>query len=252
MGRIVSLWSTLILTALLAAGARAGVVHVAVAANFTAAAEEIAEAFAAETGHEARLSFGSTGALFAQITQGAPFKVLLAADQARPMRLVEEDYAAPERRITYAIGRLALYSRNPDLVDGPETLTEADFTRLAVANPDTAPYGAAAMEALHALGAEDAVADRIVQGASISQTYQFAASGAAELGFVALAQIAAHEDGSRWVVPEDLHAPIAQDAVLLRVGEDAPAAVAFFEFLSTDAARAVIARYGYGLAEAPE
>lgn len=237
-----------ILAAILSAtaAARAGEVKVAVAANFFAAAGEIAAGFEAETGHRAVVSYGSTGQLYVQIAQGAPYEVFLAADRARPERAVEEGFAVAGSRFTYAIGRIVLFSTDPALVRGPETLAGAAFARLAIANPATAPYGAAAVETMTALGVYDSLARRIVRGANIAQTYQFVETGNAELGFVALSQIARHDRGSRWVVPESFHAPIAQDAVLLKRGADNAAARAFLTFLRGPAARRIMEKYGYG------
>lgn len=236
-------------TAPIAGPARAGEVNVAVAANFTATAEEIGSLFEEATDHTVVFSFGSTGTLYTQIAQGAPFDVFLAADQARPEKAVEEGLAVPGSRFTYATGKVVLYSADPDMVTGDETLEAGDFEKIAIANPVTAPYGAAAVAAMKALGVYDALEDRIVQGNNISQTHQFVASGAAELGFVALSQVARHDDGSRWVVPADLYPVIAQDAVLLTHGADNPAAAAFIAFLGTDEAHAVEEAYGYGVGD---
>jgi len=234
--------------ALLAAGpARAGETLVAVAANFTATAQEIGAAFAEATDHEAVFSFGSTGKLYAQIAHGAPFQVFLAADAARPEKAEAEGLGVPGTRFTYAVGRLALYSADRARVDlGGAVLSRGDFDRIAIANPQTAPYGAAAIEAMTALGVLDALAPRIVQGDSITQTFQFVMTGNAQLGFVALSQVAGHDRGSRWTIPNDLHAPIRQDAILLRPGEDSAAARAFLDFLKGPEAAAIMTRYGYG------
>lgn len=227
--------------------ALAGTVTVAVAANFTAAANEIAAAFAEETGHEAVLSFGSTGQLYTQITQGAPFEVFLAADQERPARVLEEGLAVEGSDFTYAVGQIVLWSADAGLVSGPETLEAGEFDKIAIANPETAPYGLAALQAMDALGVAKTLEAKIVQGNSIAQTYQFVETGNAELGFVALSQIAGNEAGSRWVVPGDLYDPIRQDAVLLVKGEENPAARAFLEFLRAPAATEIIEAYGYGV-----
>ena len=221
--------------------------HVAVAANFTDAATEIAEIFQEKTGHEAILSFGSTGQLYTQITQEAPFEVFLAADDARPAKAVEEGFAVPGSQFTYAIGKLVLWSKDPSLVQGERTLKNGDFTKIAIANPVGAPYGAAAVQTMQALGVYDQLAPKLVQGNNISQTFQFVETGNAELGFIALAQLARNGDGSRWVVPEDLHDPIRQDAVLLKAGEDNEAAQAFLEFLQGPEAAAIIEKSGYGI-----
>lgn len=223
----------------------AGEARVAVAANFTEPVKEIGRLFAAARGHTAVFSFGATGQLYAQITQGAPFDVFLAADQARPEKAVAEGFGVAGGVFTYAVGRLALFSRAPGLVRGSETLRAGDFEHIAVANPVTAPYGAAAMAAMRALGVQDALAAKIVQGSSIGQTFQFVETGNAEIGFVALSQIARHSEGSRWIVPAAMHAPIAQDAVLLKAGAESSAARAFLDFLRGPEARAVIVAFGY-------
>jgi molybdate transport system substrate-binding protein len=235
--------------------AQAAQTNVAVAANFTDAANEIAQAFKAKTGHEAILSFGSTGQFYTQITQDAPFDVFLAADDERPTRAVDEGFAVPGSQFTYAIGKLVLWSKDPDLVQGEATLKSADFTKISIANPEAAPYGAAAVQTMKALGVYDQLAPKIVQGNNITQAFQFVQTGNAELGFVALAQVIDDKQGSRWdkqgslwEVTDDLYDPIKQDAVLLKKGADSEAAKAFFEFLQGPEAEAIIARFGYGLA----
>jgi len=228
--------------------ALAGETKVAVAANFTEAAKEIAAAFADRTGEEATLSFGSTGQLYTQISQGAPFEVFLAADDVRPAKAVEEGYGVEGSAFTYAIGRIVLWSAEPGLVTGEETLEKADFDKIAIANPETAPYGAAAVAAMQGLGVHEALSGKIVQGNNIAQTFQFVQTGNAELGFIALSQIAGRDEGSRWEVPADLYQPIRQDAVLLKSGEDSEAAKAFVEFLKGPEAGAIIEKYGYGTA----
>ncbi len=219
--------------------------NVAVAANFTEPAKEIAAAFKAKTGNEAVLSFGSTGQLYTQITQDAPFQILLAADQARPKKAVEDGLGVADSRFTYAIGKLVLWSGDPKLVQGKDTLTRGSFTKLAIANPATAPYGAAAVETLKALGAYETLRPKIVQGNDIGQTFQFIKTGNAELGFVALSQLAGMKTGSRWLVPQDLYAPIRQDAVLLKKGASNEAATGFMAFLKGPEARAIIEKFGY-------
>jgi molybdate transport system substrate-binding protein len=226
--------------------AHADQTNVAVAANFTDAANEIAAAFKEKTGHEAILSFGSTGQLYTQITQEAPFEVFLAADDERPAKATEEGFGVPESQFTYAIGTLVLWSQDPDLVQGEGTLKNGDFTKIAIANPEAAPYGAAAVQTMRELGVYDQLEPKLVQGNNISQTLQFVETGNAELGFVALAQVARNDEGSRWVVPEDLHDAIRQDAVLLKTGEDSEAAKAFVEFLKGPEAAAIIKEFGYG------
>jgi molybdate transport system substrate-binding protein len=235
-----------------AAAVRADETTVAVAANFTEPATEIAELFEARTGHTAVLSFGASGQFFTQIAQGAPFDVFLSADAERPARAVEEGLGVADTAFTYAIGRLVLWSRDPGRVTGPETLAAGDFARLATADPAAAPYGAAALETMRHLDVLAAVEPKLVTGTNISQAFQFVATGNAELGFVALSQLAGDTAGSRWVVPAELHAPIRQDAVLLTAGADNAAARAFLDFLKGPEAAAVIERFGYGLDRAPE
>lgn len=227
--------------------AQAAETHVAIAANFTAAATEIAVAFAGATEHEAVLSFGATGQLYAQITQGAPFEVFLAADDKRPALAVEEGHGVDGTVFTYAVGQLVLYSAEEGKIAGPETLESGDFQKIAIANPETAPYGQAAVEAMQSLGVYDALQPRIVQGQNIGQTFQFVETGNAEVGFVALGQVSQTDAGSRWVVPQEHYEAIRQDAVLLKAGENNPAAVAFLEFIKGDEAAAIIEKYGYAL-----
>ncbi len=226
-------------------------VRVAVAANFTEAVKEIGALFEAQSGHTVVISFGSTGQIYAQISQGAPFDVFLAADQARPERAEQDGYAVPGTRFTYAAGRIVLFSADPALVLGKATLERGSFSKLAIANPMTAPYGLAAVQTLKSLGLYEALDSKLVQGSNIAQTYQFVATGNAEVGFVALSQIAGRRDGSRWVVPETLHSVIAQDAVLLTRGADNEAARAFMDFLKGPAARAVNEKFGYGAGDSP-
>jgi molybdate transport system substrate-binding protein len=236
----------LAMTVVLSTAALAGQTKIAVAANFTDAAKEIGALFEQKTGHKAVFSFGSTGQLYAQITQDAPFEVFLAADRARPQKAEEQGHAVAGSRFTYATGKIVLFSTDAALVKGEATLRQARFAKLAIANPATAPYGAAAVEAMKALGVYDALAPRIVQGNNIAQTWQFIDTGNAELGFVALSQVAGHDRGSRWLVPESLHATIAQDAVLLERGANDDAAKAFVAFLRGPGANAIKEKYGYG------
>lgn len=231
--------------------ARADEVQVAVAANFTAPSKLIAADFEKETGHQAVLSFGATGKFYAQIKNGAPFEVLLSADDTTPAKLEEEGAAVPGSRFTYATGKLVLWSAKPGFVDDQgKVLEKGDFKRLAIANPKTAPYGAAAVETLTALKLLDALQPRFVQGENIAQTHQFVLSGNAELGFVALSQVMDGGKigaGSAWLVPPGLHEPIHQDAVLLNAGKGKPAAEAWLDYLKGDKARAVIKSFGYDL-----
>jgi molybdate transport system substrate-binding protein len=224
--------------------ARAAETTVAVAANFTATAKDIARSFEAETGNTVRLSFASTGKLYTQIINGAPFEVFLAADGEHPQRLEAEGFVVPGSRFTYALGRLVLWSAKPGPVDD-QALKAPSAKRIAIANPMTAPYGAAAVGAMRALGVYDTLRDRLVRGDSVAQAYQFVATGNAELGFVALSQALADPRGSFWEVPQDLHAPIRQDAVLLATGANSETAKAFLGYLKGPAAGAIMRQYGY-------
>lgn len=224
--------------------AAAETVHVAVAANFTAVAETLAASFEAETGHTVALSFGATGQLYTQITQAAPFGVFLAADVERPEKAIAEGFAVEGSFFVYAEGRLSLYGPGRDMSDG-EAQLQSDFTKLALADPQAAPYGAAAVETLQKLGLYETLEPKIVMGENISQTLQFVESGNAELGFVAASQVLDKTD--QWLVPAELYSPIAQGAVLLKEGENNPAATAFLDYLRSDAAVAVIEAAGYAV-----
>jgi molybdate transport system substrate-binding protein len=240
-----------LITSALGASAEAAQTHVAVAANFTEPAKEIAEAFKQKTGHEAVLIFGASGAFYAQITHGAPFEILLSADEERPRLAVENGFAVADSRFTYAIGKLVLWSKVVDVTNGEATLKAGNFAKLSIANPAAAPYGSAAVETMKALGVYDALQPKIVQGSSIAQAFQFVDTKNAEIGFVALAQLYGVTEGTRWLVPETLHTPIRQDAVLLKNGADDEASKAFLAFLKGPEARAVIERFGYSMAKAP-
>jgi molybdate transport system substrate-binding protein len=221
-------------------------VLVGVATNFASAIERLEPEFETLFGHDLVVTSASTGKLYAQIVHGAPFQVLLAADQARPARLVSAGLAVGSTIRTYAIGRLVLWSPDPRRLSqgGRRALEEARFRKLAIANPDLAPYGAAARKTLIALGLESRLEDRIVMGENIGQTFSLVATGNAELGFVAASQ-AARAGGSGWSVPQELHDPIRQDAVLLNAGAESVAARSFLDFLETSAARSLIRDSGY-------
>ena len=234
-----------LLLAMAALPASAAEVSAAVAANFTRPAEELAAAFTAKTGDNVVFSFGATGGLYTQISQGAPFEVFLAADDKRPALAVSEGLGVSGTVFTYAVGKLALYSPTLDLTDGAAVLAGGNFQHLAIADPATAPYGAAAMEVIDKLGLAAALAPKQVTGENISQTLQFVESGNAELGFVALSQVAGKSAAQVWLVPAEDYAPIRQDAVLLKAGEANPAARAFLDFLKGDEARVIIEAYGY-------
>jgi molybdate transport system substrate-binding protein len=228
--------------------ARAADVLVAVAANFTAPAREIADKFTARTGQTVDLSFGASGQLYTQISQGAPYDIFLSADSERAKKAETDSFAAPGARFTYAIGKLVLWSANPALVDKDgAVLKKSGFAHIAIANPTAAPYGAAAVEAMNALGIYKSLESKFVTGENINQTFQFVASGNAELGFVALSQVVDQKEGSSWLVPDNLYSPIVQDGVLLKQGEKNAAARAFYAFLKSPEALKIIQRYGYAV-----
>ncbi|MFM1817959.1 MAG: hypothetical protein RL364_819 [Pseudomonadota bacterium] len=244
------LFSVLLAWALsLCTSALAGEVKVAVAANFTAPMQKIATAFENETGHKAVLSFGSTGKLATQIRNGAPFEVLLSADNSTPVKLVDEGLALGSSRFTYAVGQLVLWSAQSGLVDAQgAVLAGIPQGKLAIADPKLAPYGAAAMQVMRQLGRVDALRPHWVTGENIGQTFQFVKTGNAALGFVALSQVMVDgqiASGSAWIIPAKLYDPIRQDAVLLKTGENNPAATALLSYLRSDSARQVIRAYGY-------
>lgn len=231
--------------------AHADEVQVAVAANFAGPAKLVAERFALASGHKASISVGSTGKFYAQIANGAPFEVMLSADDETPLRLEKEKLAVAGTRFTYAIGKIVLWSADPALVDGHgEVLRRGAFKRLAIANPKLAPYGTAAQQVLERLGRWQPLQGRLVLGENIAQTLQFVASGNAQLGFVALSQIqdgGKPPAGSRWLVPQSLYDPIRQDATLLVRGERNPAARAWLAFLRSAEAKDLVRAAGYEL-----
>ncbi len=229
--------------------ALAAEVSVAVAANFAAPMKIIAQDFERATGHKAVLSFGGTGQFYAQIKNGAPYSLLLAADAHTPAKIEKEGLGVTGTTFTYAVGQLVLWSKTPGRVDDQgEILKMGNFSKLAIANPKLAPYGAAAIEVLNHLGVMSQVKSKIVEGANIAQTYQFVFSENADLGFVALSQVYENgkfKQGSGWVVPNLMYSPIKQDTVLLNPGRDNPAAIALLTYLRSDAAKAVIRKFGY-------
>jgi molybdate transport system substrate-binding protein len=225
--------------------------QIAVAANFIGAAQIIADKFSQQSGHKVTLISGSTGKFYAQIKNGAPFDAFLSADDETPTKLEKEGATVAGTRFTYAIGRLALWSSQSGVVDNSgEVLAKGNFTHLALANPKVAPYGAAAVETMTALGLKDRLQDKLVYGENIAQTHQFVSSGNAQLGFVALSQI--YKDGqlsggSAWIVPGKLHSALRQDAVLLVQGKDNKAATGFLNYLKLPDTQAVIQSFGYDL-----
>lgn len=244
------LFAGVALWAQISAPALAAEVSAAVAANFTRPAEELGAAFAERTGDTVKFSFGSTGQLYTQITQAAPFDVFLAADNKRPTQAVVEGFGVEGTVFTYAVGKVVLYSLTIDLMNGAAVLAANAFEHLSVADPKTAPYGAAGLEVIDKLGLADALAPKIVTGENISQALQFIESGNAELGFVALSQVIDRPASQVWRVPAEDYSPILQDAVLTKQGESNEAAKAFLAFLRSEEGRAIIESYGYDVAGA--
>ncbi|MBV5339080.1 MAG: molybdate ABC transporter substrate-binding protein [Deltaproteobacteria bacterium] len=249
MKNIMKIVLVAVISLLFALPALAAEVHVAVAANFTAPMKQIAAEFEKETGHKVVLSFGASGKFYAQIKNGAPFQILLSADDEKPIQLVKDGLAVADSRFTYAIGTLVLWSAKPGFVDAKgEVLGKGHFNKIAIANPKLAPYGTAAIELLTKQGLLTSLTPKFVQGENISQTFQFVSTGNAELGFVALSQVMKDgkvTSGSAWVVPGKLHNPIRQDAVLLATGKDNAAAKALLEYLKSAKAKTIIRLYGY-------
>ncbi|MFI3156205.1 MAG: molybdate ABC transporter substrate-binding protein [Methylococcaceae bacterium] len=236
---------------LLSQTGRAATVLVAVASNFSKPMTEIAAEFEKATGHSAKLSFGSSGKFVSQLENGAPFEVLLSADDKGPQKLEQAGLAVANSHFTYALGKLVLWSATPGYVDDQgKILTTGGFKHLALADPKLAPYGAAAIEVLKGLNLQDKLSPLFVLGENIAQTHQFISTGNAELGFVALSQVIENgkvASGSGWIIPTDRHAPIRQDAVLLTLGAENPAAIALLSYLKSAPALAIIEKYGYDL-----
>lgn len=236
---------------LLATTAHAAEVNVAVAANFTAPMKQIAAEFEKETGHKSVISYGASGKFYAQIKNGAPFQLFLSADDEKPLQLEKDGLTVSGSRFTYAIGTLVLWSPRSGFVDEKgEVLSKGQFSKLAIASPKLAPYGAAAIEVLTKQGLLAMLSPKFVQGENISQAFQFVSTGNAELGFVALSQVMKDgkiSSGSAWIVPGTLHSPIRQDAVLLATGKDNTAARALLVYLKSDKAKKIIRSYGYDI-----
>ena len=232
--------------------AHAGEALVAVASNFAEPLQKLKAEFEKNSSHRISISIGSSGKLYAQIINGAPFEIFLSADQARPILLEKAQEIVQSSRFTYAIGRLTLWSADKSQItdDGKKVLSSAAFSTLAIANPQLAPYGRAAREVLSSLGVFESLKDKIVEGQNIGQTFSFVATGNAQLGLVARSYVMSHRNkitGSSWDVPLDLYQPIRQDGVLITGADKNPAAIAFFDFIKSQKARALIAQFGYGL-----
>jgi molybdate transport system substrate-binding protein len=242
-------WTLMLASALSASHAEE--VRVAVAANFAAPMQKITQSFEKETGHRVLMSLGATGSFDVQIKNGAPYDVLLAADQEAPLKLEQETWAVSGSRYTYATGKLVLYSKKPGLVDAQGLVLQTQaIQRLAIANPKLAPYGAAAIETLRSLNLLTVWQPRLVQGENIVQTFQFVSTENVPLGFVAMSQVYINgqlKEGSAWVVPQPLYTPIKQDAVLLLKGQQNQAAKAFLEYLRTEKTKNLIRSFGYDI-----
>jgi molybdate transport system substrate-binding protein len=226
-------------------------VFVAVAANFSVPMQKIAPLFEKESGHKVIMSIGSTGGFYSQIKNGAPFQILLSADTQTPKRLAQEGFAQKDTQFTYATGRLVLWSSRENYVDAnAKILSTQSFQKIAIADPKLAPYGLASIETLKNLHLLSTLESKIVQGESIAQAYQFVFTQNADLGFVALSQVVQDgkiSHGSAWIVPNNLHNPIQQDAILLRAGYSNEAAKSLLNFLKSSNAKSIIASFGYDI-----
>jgi len=249
--RAASLMAAFIASMLLSVSAPAAEVKVAVASNFAQPMKDIAAEFEKDTGHKLNLTQGATGKFYAQITNGAPFEVILSADDETPSKLVKEGKAVTGTQFTYAIGRLVLWSPDEKLVDQGGAVLKTDrFKFIAIANAKLAPYGRAAVQTMQKLGVLTNIEPRVVQGESISQTHQFVTTGNAQLGFVALSQVWENnriKSGSGWIIPEEMHEQLRQDIVLLNPGKDSSAATTLINYVKSDKAKKIIERYGYKL-----
>ena len=229
--------------------ATAETITIAVASNFIVTMDTLVNEFEAESGHEVQVSYGSSGRIYAQIINGAPFDMFFSADQEKPELLEENGQAVRGSRFSYAIGTLVLWSKNSSLnLNQGEILRQGNFNKLSMANPRLAPYGVAAVQVLAYLGVEDATRDKWVLGENIAQAYQFVETGNADLGFVALSQVMVSgslKAGSVWFIPTEQYSPIRQDVVLLTRGQNKQAAVEFLDFLQSSQARSIIEDYGY-------
>lgn len=244
--------TSLLFTALLSVNvAQAAEIKLAVASNFVQPAKDIVAEFEKDSGHTVSMTPGATGKFYAQIVNGAPFDILLAADDETPARLEKEARAVTGTRFTYATGRLVLWSPKADFVDDVgQLLKSGKFTYLAISNPKVAPYGLAAVQTMQRMGVLSALEPKVVQGENIAQTYQFVVTGNAQLGFVALSQVFQHgklKSGSGWIVPENLHDKLRQDVILLNAGKGSAAATAFMAFMKSEKAKKIIISYGYQL-----
>lgn len=245
--KLISLFS-LIVVYLGSAFTSAEEINVAVASNFNAPMKMLVKEFESLSKHQVKLSFGSSGKIFAQIRHGAPFHVFFSADQTKPIALENAKLVKPGSRFTYATGALALWSSREGFLEEPQArLQTGDFNRLALANPKLAPYGTAAVQVLESFQAREITQKKWIQGENIAQTFQFVASGNADLGFVAVSQILQNQGagGSHWIIPTAFYEPIRQDAVILKNAETNQAAIAFVEFIKQAKAQQIIESFGY-------
>lgn len=244
----------LLLTMSLSASVQAEKLTAAIAANFAGTIKQLKPLFEYKSGHSLVISLASSGTLFAQIHNGAPFDIFLSADEQRPQQLLRDGLAVADSSFIYASGQLVLWSSQAELVDPQGNILrdgqwqEKGIQHIALANPKTAPYGRAAMETLESMQLVEFTKPYRVTGQNIAQTFQFAASGNAQLGFIAEAQVLAlakSERGSYWRVPKEMHSPIQQMAVMLNRGRENSAAVAFLKFLQSPQAQSIIRARGY-------
>ena len=220
--------------------------NIAVASNFVSPMKKLIDLFAIETPTPIKLSVGSSGSLHAQIVNGAPFELFFSADQEKPSSLVAANLASKKHQHTYAIGRLVLWSSKNN-IDPHELLLAGSFTKLALANPEVAPYGEAAVSVLRSLRLYEKYRGRQVQGQNIAQTYLYTSSGNAQLGFISASQNEKPR-GSTWNIPSSLYQPIKQDVVLINKADNSKIAIQFLEFIKSNEAKAIIMHYGYGIA----
>ncbi len=244
-----------IVSCFVASIARAETLTIAVASNFAKPIKEISKLFEEKTGHKVKVAFGSSGKFYAQIQNGAPFHAFFSADQQKPKALEKSGLAVANSRFTYATGRLVLWSASDKLVDGEAmVLRQSRYKKLAIANPRLAPYGLAAKEVLSSLDLTGQTKAKLIYGENISQTFQFVSTGNADIGFVSYSQIinkGSVKNGSVWIVPETLHQPIRQDAVLLKTAKNNKAAEDFFTFVRSKAVVSIIESYGYSTQQNP-
>ena len=224
-------------------------IHVAVASNFAAPIQKITSSFEQDTGYKLSVSIGSTGKFYTQIKSGAPYLVLLAADEDTPARLEREGFAVTGSSFTYASGKLILWSKDPNMIDDKgQVLLKGNFEHIAMADPKLAPYGLAAKQTLEKLGLYKSLSPKVVRGENIGQTFLFVNTGSVRIGFVAMSQVMRDgriKEGSAWIVPTDDYSAIKQNATLLKIGEKNIGARSFLEYLKSTKALGIMKTYGY-------